>query len=114
MEPSQEQRDLVRRYIALDTEELYSLIPAYLPEYDNYLFSPEGQRSAGKEYFDKLRNKLKKSVCKDFDWPSKRDNPQFDDTVNLAATIADVIAAHVTGVPPILISVLLVKFGLDN
>ena len=58
--------------------------------------------------------KLRKSVCEDFDWPSKRDNPEFDDTINLIATIADAIAVHITSVPPILISVLLFKRGLDS
>jgi hypothetical protein len=110
----QARRNEIQRYMALDVEELYAVIPAYLPEYDGVLFSPQGQISAGKRYIESLSGKLRKSVCEDFDWPSKRDNAEFDDTLNLIAAVADVIAVHITSVPPVLISVLLVKRGLDR
>src|SRR5215469_9458556 len=102
------QRNAIQRYLALDMEDLYSIIPAYLPEYEGARFSPEGQIYAGRRYIEDLMTKLRKSVCEEFDWPSKRDNPEFDDTVNLVAAIADAIATLKIGVPPTIISVLLV------
>jgi len=107
------QRKKIQRYLALDEDELYSLIPPYLSEYERTLFAPLGMIGAGKAFFEKVYNDLKKAVCEEFDWPSKRSNPEFDDTVTLVAAISDVLAGCIGAVPPFIIATLLVKKGLD-
>lgn len=113
-ELSAEQRNLVSRYLALDAETLYSLIAPHLPEYDSVRFSPQGQEEAGRRFFKKIEARLRKAVCEDFDWPSRKNDPDFQDGVNLVSTIADVIAGFTFGVPPFIIASILVKLGLNR
>ena len=108
------ERKKIQRYLALDEDGLYSLIPPHLSEYDRTLFTPMGLIGAGKAFFEKVHGDLKKAVCEEFDWPSKRNNTTFNDTVILVAAIGDVIAGCIGAVPPFIIAGLLVKRGLDT
>jgi len=113
-ELTDEQRSKIKRYLTLDENQLYSLIAPYLDEESVTLYAPEGMLQAGKAFVDKIGNDLKKAVCEDFNWPAKRNDRSFDDTVTLVATIGDVITAYVGKVPPFAIAALLVKQGLDR
>jgi len=108
------QRKKIQRYLVLDEDELYSLIPPHLSEHDRTLFAPMGMIDAGKAFFEKIHGDLKKAVCKEFDWPSKRNNAKFNDTVILVAAIGDAITGYIGAVPSFIIAVLLVKRGLDT
>jgi hypothetical protein len=112
--PTEEQKEEAKKYLSLGDDELYALFPPFLPEYDNTVFSPAGQIEAGKKYFKSVEKELKKAVCNDFDWASKREDPSFSDTVNLVTVLADFISAYLTGIPPFAIAVLLVRKGLDS
>ena len=103
----------IERYLSLDEEGLFALIPPHLTEHEHTLFAPTGQEDAGKGYFESKVGELRKAVCEDFDWPSKRSDTSFNDTVTLVAAIADAISSVVVGVPPFIIASLLVKRGLD-
>ena len=112
--PSETQQEQAKRYLAMKQDELYALIPIYLPEYDGVAFAPQAQIQAGRAFFERILRGLRKAVCEDFDWPSKRNDPGFSDTVNLVAAIADNISTYVGSVPPFLIASLLVRKGLDS
>lgn len=111
---SAEQQNLASRYLALDEEHLYSLIAPHLPEYDSVRFSPDGQEEAGRRFFKKIEGRLRQAICREFDWPSKKNDPELQDRVNLVATVADVIASLTFGVPPFVIASILVKLGLNR
>ena len=104
----------IEKYLALDGEELFALIPPHLSEYESTFFTPTGQEDAGKSYFESKLEQLKKTVCVEFDWPSKKNNTAFDDTVTLVAAIGDAISSITVGVPTFIIATLLVKRGLDK
>lgn len=108
-----DQKMKIQRYLALEEDDLYSLIPPYLPGYEDTSFAPLGMLEAGKEFFQIKYTDLKKAVCEDFDWPSKRCNSEFNDTVTLIAAISGVISGYIGTVPPFIIATLLVKKGLD-
>lgn len=108
-----DQRQRIQRYLLLEERDLYALIPPHLPDYDQSLFSPDGQIDAGKGFFQSKLKELRKAVCDDFDWPSKRSDTSFNDSVQLVAAVADAVVTCVGGVPPFIIAALLVKRGLD-
>ena len=109
---SQLEQEEISNYLALDEELLYSLIPPYLPEYQNTVFAPEGQITAGKKTFKSMEKQLHKKLCKQWKLCKRIDDPTFEDTTKLIVLIGDVIATPAVGVPPFLIASIVVKIGV--
>jgi hypothetical protein len=110
MEPKERER--ISRYLALDEDELYSLIPPYLGGI--VLYSPSGMIEAGKAFCERKYSELREVVCGEFDWPVKRKDPIFNDNVALVAAVAQALMSHTESVPPAILATLLVKKGLDS
>ena len=106
-----EQRE-IEEYLTLDEDLLYSLIPAYLPEYDKSAFNITGQIAAGRKYIEKLRHELHRIICVDWQLCAKIDHPNFKDSMNVVVVVGDAIAAKIAGVPPFLVASILAKIGL--
>lgn len=98
----------------LGEEQLYSLIPPHLREYDGTAFSPDGQREAGATWFAAQRTRLEARVCDDWQMCKAIDDPRFEDAAKLVVVIGDAVAAAVTGVPPVLVASIIVRMGLRN
>lgn len=108
----QPEREEIEMYLTLDEEQLYSLIPPYMTEYDSILFSPTGQINAGKRAFQSFDQQLKETLCKEWKLCKKLDDPVYQDTVSLVVVIGDALSTAIVGIPPILIASILVKIGV--
>jgi|KBSMisStaDraftv2_1062788.scaffolds.fasta_scaffold65980_1 hypothetical protein len=106
-------RSLAERYLAMTEDDLFSLIPQHLPEYSETRFSPDGQVAAGRSFFEAHLPALHEHVCIRWRYCERRHDPDLQDTVTLVTTIADVIASIAGGVPPFMLSALLVKKSLN-
>lgn len=98
--------------MVLDEDQLFSLIPPYLSEYDNTMFSPEGQREAGRTWFEAARGSFERRLCKELKMCRMLGKPEFDDATNLVIVIGDAIATTVTGVPPVLVATIIARIGV--
>lgn len=105
-------RELIIRYMALDVDLLYGLIPIELEEYTDTRFSPEGQADAGRRFFVRITRQLQDALCPK--WAEWRVNPEMQDSVNLVAAIADIISSLFVGVPPFVVASIIVKLGLGR
>ena len=85
----------------------YSLIPPHLPEYGGTLFSPYGQRDAGRKWFASVRSRLEQTVC-----CQRIDDPDFEDAAKLVVVIGDSVSTVVVEVPPVLVASIIVRMGL--
>jgi len=110
----QSERQKIQQLLRLDHDGLLSLLPAYDPKYEHTRFAPEGQLSAGKEIFERLKKVLYERVCVDWDYCRKRKSDKYQDQVVLVASVADVISAVTVGIPPFVIATLLFKIGLGR
>ena len=108
------ERQEIAKYLMLDEQWLYSLIPPYLPEYERAFFESEGQIKAGRKKFEEMRQNLHEVICEDFDICRKIDDPVLNDTLNLVVVIGDVISATIVGIPPFLLASIVVKIGVRN
>jgi hypothetical protein len=108
------ERERAERYMLLDEEQLYSLIPPHLPEYEGTVFSPEGQREAGKTWFAAVRGSLEQKVCEEWQMCRMIGDPDFDDAAKLVVVVGDAVATTVTGVPPVLVAAIIVRMGVRS
>jgi hypothetical protein len=110
LDPAERRR--VERYMLLDEEQLFSLIPPYLHEYDGTSFSPDGQREAGRKWFEAVRGSLERRLCDEWQMCRKLGSPELNDATSLVIVIGDAIAATVTGVPPVLVGTIIARIGV--
>jgi len=106
------QRRRVEQYLSLETDDLVSLIPPFLPDYQHSMFSPEGQEAAGWKEFNKLKDTLTHVLCVQWGLCHRIKSDQFKDAIDLISAMADVIAVHSGFVPPFLASTILFKMGV--
>src|SRR4051794_7115821 len=109
LDPAERRR--VERFLLLDEEQLFSLIPTYLSEYERTVFSPDGQREAGRTWFEAARGSLERRLCEEWQICRKLGRPEFEDATNLVIVIGDAIATTVTGVPPVLVAAIIARIG---
>jgi hypothetical protein len=102
------------RYVSMNEESLFASIPPFLLEYAGERFSPDGAAGAGKTFFEKNLPIFHKCVCIDWHYCEHRTDPDLQDTVTLVAVLADAISVVCGGVPPCLVSALLVKKSLNR
>ena len=108
------ERAEIEKLLSLDADGLYSLLPAYSPKYEETLFCPDGQLEAGKNIFDELKRGLYEKVCVEWEYCKKKSLDQYQDPVVLVSAIGDVVSTAITGIPPFVVSALLVKIGLSR
>lgn len=106
------ERERAERYLLLDEEQLYPLIPPYLTEYDHTRFSPDGQREAGRTWFEAIRGSLEQKLCDEWRMCRTIGRPEFADAAALVVVIGDAIATTVAGVPPVLVATIIVRMGV--
>ena len=105
-----EERNEIDKYLQLDEEYLYSLIPPHLESDIFYDFN--GQIEAGKKAFTAMETTIQTRLCDDWELCNKIDDPHLADITNLVVVIGDVLSTTVSGLPPFLVASLLVKTGL--
>jgi hypothetical protein len=110
LDPAERRR--VERYLLLDEEQLFSLLPPYLSEYADTSFSPDGQREAGRSWFEAARGSLEQQLCQEWQMCRMLGEPEFDDTTNLVIVIGDAIASKAAGIPPVLVGAIIARIGV--
>ena len=103
----------IERLLELDVDDLYGLLPAYDAEQEG-VFSPEEWNKAGRAIFESLKGRIHEKICVEWDFCKKRTAQQYQDNITLVASVADVLAALSTGIPPFVIAALVVKIGLTH
>ena len=111
-ELSPDERARVEKYLMLDEEQLFSLIPVYLPEYNNSVFSPEGQLEAGRTWFEAIRSSLEQKVCHEWQMCRMIADPDLNDVTNLVVVIGDTVRASGHGFPPFVVASIIVRMGV--
>jgi hypothetical protein len=66
------------------------------------------------EWFNSIYERLQRKLCIEWDLCKKIDDKIYEDEIALITGIADIVVDIVVGVPPITVSVLLVKIGLKK
>lgn len=107
---SAEIEDEVRRYLELSDSELRE-------ELWEELFETEGElvRSAGHP-FDQYLESIRRVVCQEWDWKRRRNDPAWNDPINLAIALVDAftISSISLPFPAALTAVTVVRMGVDN
>ena len=122
-EISENKKKVVSDYFAKNLNSLYSELGKY--ESSMLFAGPLGfilllsriipfRMFRGRYIIRAIRRFLKRKICEEWDQCSKRNDPNLQDTVNLIATIADVICNITFGFPPILIATIIVKKGINS
>jgi hypothetical protein len=106
------QRQEIEQYISQDLDTLYSVLDLIRSSQEPVSYLPGNEIVRGIAKFDEFVPLLRQKVCEEWDFCTKRNDPELSDTINLAAEIADIIATSIIGFPPTLISTILVKKGL--
>jgi hypothetical protein len=100
----------ILEYLSLEEEDLYSILGAYSAP-PGTVFAPSGQIKAGRRYFSSIRDHLHQKICGEWNLCAKIADPRWDDGVQLAAALGDVVSTVAVGVPPLTIASLIVKIG---
>jgi hypothetical protein len=115
MNLTEEQRSDIDRFLSQDIDTLLStlsLLESSKTEGLKYL--PGQELEQGKKIFDSLSTQLYQKICVDWEFCKKRNDPDLSDTVNLVATIMDILSSMTLGFPPVLIATILTKKGLTK
>ncbi len=104
------EREEIEKYLLLDEDLILSLIPQYLN--DQTSFSSIGQIEAGKKKFKEIEELLYQKICIEWKFYEHLDNQDFQDKVSFIASLGDVITTLAVGIPPFIISTLIVKIGI--
>ena len=115
MKISKEKRDEIEKYLSKDLETLLSsLASPELVETIGFRYIPGKELEQGIKIFKSLKKKLYQQVCVEWEYCKKRNDSEYNDTVNLVAALIDIIASLTIGIPPALIATILVKKGLSE
>lgn len=97
-------REVIKKYLVQSQDDLLTELFAY----------SAGIRSSNP--LSPYLKLLRKVICQDWNWPSKRSDPKFADLVTLALAVTDVLSPFSQEFPfPVtLIAATLVVSGLDN
>lgn len=111
---SKQKKEEIEGYLSRDLDAL--LVSLAETEYAlGFKFSSmEIKPENGEEVLNSLENKLFNIICVKWRFCEKKDNPRYNDTVNLISAIADIIAALTIKVTPTLLAVILFKKGLSK
>ena len=109
---SASERDYIASLLAKDFDELYMLIAQGDPSNADVLFAPTQARAKGERTFKDLLAPLRKKICTEWKYCSRRHDPELQDNVTLVASLADVVSTIIGGIPANIVAALLVKKGL--
>jgi hypothetical protein len=105
------ERERVEKYLQLDVDLLYTLIPPYV--HDAW-YTHDGQQEAGRKWFAAVRGRLEQTLCAEWQVCRLLDDPRFQDRATLVVILGDAIAVHVGGLPPVLVASIIVKMGVRD
>jgi len=98
----------------------FNLITEILPQ-DQYViknneifFSPKSEEKIGRGFMKVNKENLEKLICQKLDYCNKVKDDKFNDKANLIIALTDVIATGYIGVPPVAITSIILKIGLDK
>ena len=112
---SESQRLEIQQYLSQDIDILYSTLDLISSaEQKGRYHMPGDEKLRGIAIFKELVPLLRQKVCVEWNYCAKRNDPDLQDTVNLVAAIADVVATFCIGFPPTLIATILIKKGLTS
>jgi hypothetical protein len=110
--PLEDDQDRLRQLLALDEDELLvdlaDMIALGVGPLD-----PSRKRSIGRAWLEAQTDRLREAICNDPRVQAVR-NDEHADVVDLAAAVTDLVATIVGGVPAAVVSVILVRRGLDR
>lgn len=104
----------IRDLFHMDVSQLYQSLVDYEEDYRGVLFSPSEKTRIGQRIFGRIRPALYEKVCVEWGYCAKRQQPDLQDQLVLAATVADLVTSACGGIPPFNVAVLLVRLGLSN
>jgi hypothetical protein len=105
-------REEIISYLGHDLDTLYALLDLARSSEEAVLYAPGLEVERGKRQLLELVPTLRRSICQDWGYCSKRNEPDLQDNITVIAAVSDVIATAVIGFPPVLIATILVKKGL--
>jgi len=112
---SESQRLEIQQYLSQDIDILYSTLDLISSAEKSGLYHmPGNEKLRGIAKFKELVPLLRQKVCVEWNYCAKRNDPELQDTVNLVAAIADIVATLSIGFPPTLIAAILLKKGLTS
>jgi hypothetical protein len=95
-------------------DQLYSSLADHDPDYSRKLFSRREKIGFGIEILNRYQETLHKNICLEWKYCYKIRNSNFNDSVLLIATIADVVSGSIGILPPFTIATILFKIGLNK
>jgi hypothetical protein len=101
-------------YLELEEDSLYIEIGRASHADEGVQFGPETAIREGRRWFELHKAKLRDKICREWDYCSKRKQKRWQDTGALGVAIADLIVAATGGVPPLAVTALLIRIGLDE
>lgn len=94
--------------------ELFILLAQTSPECEDLMFAPAEAEDYGRTSFARLTPRIRQKICFEWEYCSKRHDPNYRDRAVLASGLADVLTGALGGIPVGTVSALLVNMGLEN
>ena len=113
-DPTPQERNQAAYLAGLDVDALYMSAGRASQGSVGVQFSPERALEEGKSWLESQHDVLYAAICLEWEYCRKRDRAALRDPIALAIAVGDLIVAAVGGVPPLVVSTLLVKIGLDR
>jgi len=117
------ERTQIERYLSWDDKKLFRELDRY------YQASSPGGRGAsyrvkgkGRVWFNEVLPKLQEFVCSEWDYPSRKKDPELQDPVALALALAEALSSVLERIPfptggqasPSLVAAILVQSDLER
>ncbi|MDJ0646887.1 MAG: hypothetical protein QNJ57_12970 [Flavobacteriaceae bacterium] len=113
--PTKTEIEEIKYYMSLPLDSLLIFIgQAVVEQHEGVQFSDEHLKNEGNSWFLKYKKRIKSEICVKWDFCEKLKSETYKDNVTLIASIGDIIAGIFIGVPPFVVSTLLVKSGLTK
>jgi hypothetical protein len=110
--PPLERRQL-QRLLSKDEDELLILLAQTDPANSGVMFSAAEAREEGLATYERLLGPIRRRICDEWDYCSRRDDAHLSDSVTLAAAVADLVSTVIGGIPAATVAALVVKRGLS-
>ncbi|MEO1030578.1 MAG: hypothetical protein AAFX55_04200 [Bacteroidota bacterium] len=105
----------IEYYMSLPPDSLLIFIgQTVVEQHEGVQFSDEYLKNEGDSWLSKYKKRIKSEICVKWDFCEKLKSETYKDNVTLIASIGDVIAGILIGVPPFVVSTLLVKSSLTK
>ena len=111
---SKDRKREIKKYLSLDEDSLYLLLPRPPRTHRGGLESSKAELEAKKEVFKKLKPSLYQIICVNWRFCSKIKNPALQEGYTLFVIIADLLPSLSIGISPFLLTAILFKIGLKK